>query len=192
LTRADFASSTAVITACAPPADSASACGSSSGLGYWSSKSSHSVSDGLSARAASQVSKSLLDQVLRSSPIPHLFSPLNLSPLYTLSYLSLVSSWEPLPVSIEAQDPLWENPLALVLPAKTRTPFFALLLCGWPYSSHRFIDFQPLRTDSDPTELRVTPHPHFTHTHELEHVNFCLEPVCPTHYPYGGNIQVCR
>jgi hypothetical protein len=37
------------------------------------------------------------------------------------------------------------------------------------------------------TELWLTPHPHQTYAHTLEHITFCHEHVCPTHYPYGGN-----
>jgi hypothetical protein len=63
------------------------------------------------------------------------------------------------------------------------------LMRPWPYDSHHFTSFHPYRTDTDNRKLRLTAHPHMIHVHTLEHEAFCLEHVCPTHFPYGGNKQ---
>ena len=75
-----------------------------------------------------------------------------------------------------------------ILPRLAPEPFdLGSLLRSWPYSSHRFTEFRPFRTDGDPTEFRLTARPHQTHEHTLVHSTFCYERVYPTHYPYGGN-----
>jgi hypothetical protein len=61
------------------------------------------------------------------------------------------------------------------------------LMRPWPYTTHRFSTFRPYCTDTDDRKLRLTACPHITHVYTLEHKTFCLEQVCPTHYPYGNN-----
>ena len=61
------------------------------------------------------------------------------------------------------------------------------LMQSWPYDSHHFTEFHPYHTDTDIRKLHLTACPHMTYMHTLEHKTFCLERVCPTHYPYGGN-----
>ena len=75
-----------------------------------------------------------------------------------------------------------------ILPRVAPEPFsLESLMQSWPYDSHRFTQFRPYQTDTDDRKLRLTARPHMTHMHTLEHETFCLERVCPTHYPYGGN-----
>jgi hypothetical protein len=75
-----------------------------------------------------------------------------------------------------------------ILPQVAPEPFsLESLMRSWPYNSHCFMEFCPYHTDTDMEKLRLTAHPHITHTHTLEHETFCFERVCPTHYPYGGN-----
>jgi hypothetical protein len=75
-----------------------------------------------------------------------------------------------------------------ILPHVAPEPFsLESLMRSWPYNSHHFTSFRPYRSDTNSRELRLTAHPHMTHVHTLEHETFCLEHVCPTHYPYGGN-----
>ena len=75
-----------------------------------------------------------------------------------------------------------------ILPCVAPEPFsLESLMRSWPYDSHHFTDFRPYQTDTDMRELHLTARPHMTHTHTLEHETFCLERVCPTHFPYGGN-----
>jgi hypothetical protein len=77
-----------------------------------------------------------------------------------------------------------------ILPCVTPEPFsLESLMRSWPYDSHRFTSFHPYWTDTNERELCLTARPHMTHTHILEHETFCLECVCITHYPYGGNKQ---
>jgi len=61
------------------------------------------------------------------------------------------------------------------------------LMRSWPYTTHCFTEFHPYWTDTDDRKLRLMARPHMSHGHTLEHKTFCLERVCPTHYPYGGN-----
>jgi hypothetical protein len=75
-----------------------------------------------------------------------------------------------------------------ILPCVAPEPVsLASLMQPWPYDTHRFTSFHPHRTDTDDRKLRLTARPHMTHMHTLEHETFCLERVCPTHYPYGNN-----
>jgi hypothetical protein len=77
-----------------------------------------------------------------------------------------------------------------ILPRVAPEPFsLESLMRSWPYNSHHFTDFHLYQTDTDTRKLHLTARPHMTHMHILEHETFCLERVCLTHYPYGGNKQ---
>jgi hypothetical protein len=75
-----------------------------------------------------------------------------------------------------------------ILPHVAPEPFsLESLMQSWPYNSHCFTSFRPYQEDTDDRKLCLTARPHMTHTHTLKHETFCLERVCPTHYPYDGN-----
>jgi hypothetical protein len=75
-----------------------------------------------------------------------------------------------------------------ILPRVALEPFsLESLMQSWPYDSHRFTSFRLYQTDTDDRKIHLTARPHMTHVHALEHETFCLERVCPTHHPYGGN-----
>jgi hypothetical protein len=75
-----------------------------------------------------------------------------------------------------------------IIPRLAPKPFsLESLMQPWPYDTHRFTTFRPHRTDTDDRKLHLTAHPHMTHVHTLKHKTFCLECVCPAHYPYGNN-----
>jgi hypothetical protein len=129
---------------------------------------------------------SSISPVLHSNPIPtfSLTSP----SVYTPSY-ETPNTWDCITIISNFPDTVPAHPFD-ILPCLAPEPFeLASLLCSWPYSTHRFTEFCPYRTDRDPTELRLTPRPHKMHVHTLEHSTFCYEHVCPTHHPYGGNKQ---
>ena len=122
--------------------------------------------------------------LLRSDPTPTLFS--SSSFIY-----SAPDTWDTLPPSptivSEFPDVVSAHPLD-ILPHVAPEPFsLESLMRSWPYSSHHFTEFRPYQVDTDDRKLRLTAHPHMTHTHALKHETFCLEHICPTHYPYGGN-----
>jgi hypothetical protein len=123
-------------------------------------------------------------QLLRSDPTS------TFSSSSSLTY-STPDTWDTPPPSptvvSEFPDIVPTHPLD-ILPRVAPEPFsLESLMRSWPYDSHRFTDFRPYRTDTNDRKLRLTARPHMTHTHALEHETFCLERVCPTHYPYGGN-----
>jgi hypothetical protein len=122
-------------------------------------------------------------ELLRSKST-HTFS----SSLYTYSAPDTWDTPPPSPTVVsEFPDVVPAHPFD-ILPRVAPEPFsLESLMRSWPYNSHRFTDFHPYRTDTDAGKLRLTARPHMTHTHTLEHETFCLECVCPTHYPYGGN-----
>jgi len=130
------------------------------------------------------VSQSEEGVVLRSDPTPTFShtTPSTYTPLYKIP-----DTWDCITIISNFPDTIPAHPFD-ILPRLAPEPFnLASLLCPWPYSSHRFTEFHPYRTDGDPTELRLAPCPHETHVHTLEHSTFCYKRICPTHYPYGGN-----
>jgi len=75
-----------------------------------------------------------------------------------------------------------------ILPCVAPEPLsLGSLMQPWPYDTHCFVPFHPYCTDTDHRKLRLMARPHVTHAHSLEHETFCLECICPTHYPYGNN-----
>ena len=122
--------------------------------------------------------------VLCSDPTPT-FSHTTPS-TYTPSYKT-PDTWDCITVVSDFPGTVPAHPLNILLCLSPELSSLSSLLCPWPYSSHRFTDFRPYRTNRDPTELWLTPRPYETHAHTLEHSTFCYERVCPTHYPYGGN-----
>jgi hypothetical protein len=122
--------------------------------------------------------------VLRSGPTPTFFHT-TLStdtPTYKTP-----DTWDCITMVSDFPDTVSTHPFD-ILPCLAPEPFsLQSLLHPWPYTSHRFTEFHPLRTDGDPTGLRLMAQIHQTHTHTLEHSTFCWEHICPTHYPYGGN-----
>jgi hypothetical protein len=55
-----------------------------------------------------------------------------------------------------------------------------------PYTTHKFHEFRPHRTDNDPSSLAPTARQHITWSHSMEHQCFCKECTrCPAHYPMG-------
>ena len=122
--------------------------------------------------------------MLHSNPTPT-FSHTSPS-IYTPSY-ETSDTWDCITIVSDFSDTISAHPFD-ILPCLTSEPFdLAFLLHPWPYSTHRFTEFHPYRTDRDPTELQLTAHLHQTHAHTLEHSTFFCEHVCPTYYPYGGN-----
>jgi hypothetical protein len=97
--------------------------------------------------------------------------------VYTPTYKT-PNTWDCITLVLDFPDVVPAHPLPLTLRS---------LMRRWPYTTHRFTEFHPRRTDGDPSELWLAPRGHFTHAHTLEHSTFCQEHVCPTHFPYGGN-----
>jgi hypothetical protein len=126
----------------------------------------------------------LYSYMLCSDPTPT-FSATALS-TYTPSY-EAPDTWNCITVVSEFPDTIPTHPLDILphIAPEPVTPHS--LMCSWPYTTHRFTEFRPRHTDGDPSELRLAPQGHFTHTHTLEHSTFCQEHVCLTHFPYGGN-----
>ena len=123
-------------------------------------------------------------QVLRSESTPTFSSssPTDPDPLFETP-----DTWDCITVVSSFPDVVPAHPLD-ILPRVKPEPFhLASLLRSYPYTTHRFTHFRPLRTDDNDSELRLTPRLHVTYAHTLEHRTFCREAVCPTHYPYGGN-----
>ena len=87
----------------------------------------------------------------------------------------------------EFPDVIPTHPLDNLLHLAPKPISLASLMQPWPYDTHYFSIFRPYQMDTDNRKLRLTAHPHVTHTHALKHETFCLERICPTHYPYGGN-----
>jgi hypothetical protein len=122
--------------------------------------------------------------VLHSKPT------LTFSPTSSYTY-STPNTWDmppPSPTIVsEFPDVVSAHPFN-ILPHIAPEPFIlASLMQPWPYDIHRFTSFHPHRTDTDNRKLHLTACPHITHTHTLKHETFCLECICPTHYPYGNN-----
>ena len=122
--------------------------------------------------------------LLCSNPTPT-FSHTSPS-IYTPTY-ETPDTWDCITVVSEFSDTVPTHPLDILPRVAPEPVTLTSLLCPWPYTSHHFTEFYPLHTDNDPTELRLTARIHQTHTHTLEHLTFCQEYICPTHYPYGGN-----
>jgi hypothetical protein len=96
-------------------------------------------------------------------------------------------TWDCITVVSHFPDVIPAHPLDILPHVKPEPVTLRSLLRSPPYTSHHFTSFRPYRTDTNDTELRLAPRPHLTHSHTLKHHTFCLERVCPTHYPYGGN-----
>jgi hypothetical protein len=107
---------------------------------------------------------------------------------YTYSAPDTWDTPPPSPTIIsEFPDVVPAHPFDILL-CLTPEPFsLGSLMRPWPYDTHHFTSFHLYCTDTDNRKLCLTAHPHMTHVHTLEHETFCLERVCPTHYPYGGN-----
>jgi len=106
--------------------------------------------------------------------------------VYTPTYAT-ADTWDCITVVSDFPDTVPAHPLD-ILPCVVPEPVtLRSLMRRRPYTTHRFTEFCPRRTDGDHTELFLTPRGHFTHAHTLEHSTFCREHVCPTHFPYGGN-----
>jgi hypothetical protein len=118
-----------------------------------------------------------------SSPTFSSFSPLSdQMPLFKVPNI-----WDCVTIVPSFLDIVPAHPLD-ILPHLAPEPFsLALLLCSWPYTLHHFTEFCPLHTDNVSIELCPMLCSHQTYGHTLEHVTFCHEAICPTHYPYGGN-----
>ena len=132
----------------------------------------------------SGISQSEEGVVLHSDPTPTYFS----SSSHTYSAPDMWDMPLPSPTLVsEFPDIVPAHPFEN-LPHVAPEPFsLESLMRSWPYSSHRFTDFCPYRTDTNDRKLWLTAHPHMTHVHTLEHETFCFERICPTHYPNGGN-----
>jgi hypothetical protein len=105
---------------------------------------------------------------------------------YTPTY-ETPDTWDCITVVSDFPDVIPAHPLDILPHVAPEPVTLRSLMCRWPYTTHRFTDFRPRRTDGDPTELWLAPRGHFTHAHMLENLTFCWEHVCPTHFPYGGN-----
>jgi len=92
--------------------------------------------------------------------------------VYTPTY-ETPDTWDCLTVVSNFPDIVPAHPLD-TLPRIAPEPFsLRSLMRSWPYTTHRFTEFHPCRTDGDYTELWLTPRGHFTHAHTLEHSTFC-------------------
>jgi hypothetical protein len=130
------------------------------------------------------LSKCSSTNLLHSEPTPT-FSHTTPS-TYTPSYKT-PDTWDCITIVSDFLDIVPAHPLD-ILPRVTPEPFtFRSLMHSWPYTTHCFTKFHPRHTDRDPTKLWIASRCHFTHAHTLEHLTFCWEYVCPTHFPYGGN-----
>ena len=132
----------------------------------------------------SGVSQSEEGVVLRSDPTPT-FSHTAPS-VYTPTY-ETPDTWDCIIVVSDFPNVIPTHPLDILPHVAPKPITLRSLMCSWPYTTHHFTEFCPRHTDRDFTELWLAPWGHFTHTHTLEHLTFCREHVCPTHFPYGGN-----
>jgi len=106
---------------------------------------------------------------------------------YTPSY-ETPDMWDCITVVSDFSDVVPAHPLDILPRISPEPVTLRSLMRSWPYTTHCFTEFRPLHTNGDPTKLWVAPRCHFTHAHTLEHLTFCREYICPTHFPYGGTV----
>jgi hypothetical protein len=112
----------------------------------------------------------LVPFMLRSDPTPT-FSH-SAPSIYTPSY-EAPDTWDCITVVSDFPDVIPAHPLDILPRVAPEPVTLCSLMRRWPYTTHRFTDFCPRRTDGDPSELWLAPRGHFTHAHTLEHSTFC-------------------
>jgi hypothetical protein len=132
----------------------------------------------------SGVSQSEEGVVLRSDPTPT-FSH-TVPSIYTPTY-ETPNTWDCITVVSDFPNVVPAHPLDILPHIAPEPVTLCSLMHSWPYTTHCFTEFRPRCTDGDSTELWLASRSHFTHAHTLEHLTFCQEYICPTHFPYGGN-----
>ena len=92
--------------------------------------------------------------VLRSEPTPT-FSHTALS-IYTPSYKTS-DTWDCITVVSDFPDVVSAHPIDILPHVAPEPVTLRSLIRSWPYTTYRFTEFHPRRTDGDPSKLWLAP-----------------------------------
>jgi len=120
------------------------------------------------------------DEVLRSEPTPT-FSH-TVPSIYTPSYKT-PNTWDCITVISDFPDIVPAHPLDILPRIAPEPVTLRSLMRSWPYTTHRFTEFHPRRTDGDLTELWLAPQGHFTHAHNPRALNLLSRAHLPDSFP---------
>jgi hypothetical protein len=91
--------------------------------------------------------------VLCSEPTPTFSRPT--SPVYTPTY-ETPDTWDCITVVSDLPDVVPAHPLDILPHLAPEPVTIHSLMRSWPYTTHRFTEFRPQRTDGEPWELLLT------------------------------------